>query len=67
MILETSKAPTARDSVGALGNVAHSQAINTRANTLCLADFQAAYIVQRARLTPATARVVASLAFGRLA
>lgn len=65
MSLNTAKAPTARNG-GALGNVFHSQAIDTRDYThLPLAQQQSAWLERRFCLAPAHAATVAALAFGR--
>ena len=46
-----------------LGNVVHGQAIDPRADTAHLAHLQADWLRRRTRLSAATARLIAELAF----
>lgn len=66
MLRNAAKAPTACDG-GALGNVVHCQAINTRVVSAKIVEVQANYLRRRFRLTPATAGLIAEIYFGRAA
>jgi hypothetical protein len=62
MVLKTSKTPAGANG-GALGNVAHDQAINIPIITPTLAEVQAKFVASRYGVRPDYACLIAEIAF----